>query len=253
MGDSAKSGQYSRGMPLLPDTWRWPATCELCAGWPSRPVCDGCRQQWGQVLPRCPGCALALAPGLERCSRCTQEPTAVLHRCLARVDYTYPWTEPVQRFKFQQEPAWAGHLAELMLDDPNVVEALRDADLLAPIPLPTPRLLERGYNQAWELLRQLRRRTPGSAPAVAQLLHRQADGVAIHTLPRTQRFDAAQQAFEVNNRFTDRLADTHVLLVDDVMTTGATLQAAAQVLRSAGAARVSGLVFARTPAPDRMK
>lgn len=177
----------------------------------------------------------------------------MLHRCLARVDYAYPWTGLVQRFKFQQEPAWAGHLAELMREDPDVTEALRTADLLVPIPLPTPRLLERGYNQAWELLRQLRRQTPGSAPARAQLLQRSVGGAAIHTLPRAQRIDAAQQAFCADPRFTVGLAGAQVLLIDDVMTTGATLQAAAQVLRAAGAAQVSGLVFARTPAPDRVE
>lgn len=172
---------------------------------------------------------------------------------MARVDYTYPWSGIVQRFKFQGEPAWARCLAGLMLEDPHTAAAVAGADWIAPIPLPLPRLLERGYNQSWELVRQLRRQTAQAAPARADLLQRDDAAPAIHTLPRAQRLDHASHAFRLGADARAAVQHAHVLLVDDVMTTGATLQAAAQVLLAAGAASVSGLVFARTPAPGSME
>jgi ComF family protein len=238
--------------PLL-DGWSWPATCEICAGWPSRPVCAACLHDHGRVLPRCPGCALPLAPGLSHCTRCQGRHGHPLRRSHARVDYTYPWTGLVQRFKFHGEPAWARTLAELMLQDPEASDTLAQADWVAPIPLPLPRLLERGYNQAWELVRQLRRRVPGAPPALADLLQRADATTPIHTLPRAERLVHARHAFAVAPAHRPRLAGRHVLLVDDVMTTGATLNAAAQALRDAGAAAVSAWVFARTPAPGSVE
>lgn len=225
----------------------WPASCAVCARWPARPVCDDCLASHGRVLPRCPGCALALAPGLERCSRCVESGPVHLHRCVARVDYDHPWSALVARLK--RDPAWAAPLARLLADAHGLTDLLRQTDLLAPIPLSPDKLRERGYNQAWELLKALRRQLGDMPPALPGLLQRQAQTANQHELPREQRFANALQAYRVDPAASRRLRGRRILLVDDVMTTGATLDSAAAALLAAGATQVSALVFARTPAP----
>jgi ComF family protein len=230
----------------------WPSVCEVCARWPSAPLCPACRQAHARLRPRCPGCALPLAPGLSRCVRCHESPPTALARCDARVGYGYPWTDLVARFKFQDEPAWGRLLASLMAESPATRDILQQATLLAPVALSPQRLRGRGYNQAWEMLRHLQGLAP-QASARPDLLLRRDDDAPLHTLPRAERQQRAAQVFCLNPAASADLAGADVVLVDDVMTTGATLQAAAQVLQAAGARRVSAVVFARTPAPGSLE
>lgn len=183
------------------------------------------------------------------CIRCVESPQRKLERCSARMDYGYPWTHIIARFKFQGQPAWAATLASFMLDNAETMPWLHEADLLAPIPLSPSRLRERGFNQAWELLRQLKQQAAVNAPAVPDLLLRAETDRLQHKLAREERFSHARTALQVNARHTHLVHAANVLLVDDIMTTGATLEAAAHTLLAAGAASVSAMVFARTPAP----
>lgn len=225
----------------------WPASCAICAGWPARPICPACLERHGRPLPRCPGCALALAPGLERCTRCFEAGPGPLQQCLARVDYAHPWSALVARLK--RDPAWAPPLARLLVETPGLSALLQTTDLMLPIPLSPDKLRARGYNQAWELSKALRRQLHDAPPALPGLLLRQPQAATQHELARAQRFDNALQAYAVDPAAGPRLRGRRILLVDDVMTTGATLQSAATLLLAAGAAQVSALVFARTPAP----
>ena len=170
-----------------------------------------------------------------------------MSHCLARVDYAHPWSALVARLK--HDPAWAGQLARLLAETPGLAERLEQTDLILPIPLSPDRLRERGYNQAWELVKALRRELHAAPPAQAGLLQRRHHSEAQHELPREQRITRAMQAYFVPPAARQRLQGRRVLLLDDVMTTGATLQSAAAVLLAAGAAEVGALVFARTPAP----
>lgn len=228
---------------------RWlPTTCALCRVWGDSVLCPACRQDHARIIPRCPGCAHPLAPGLTRCSRCAQDGPGALAACMARVAYAWPWDDIVARFKFRAQPAWARELARLMLDDPQIVTALAAADGLIPIPLAPSRLRERGFNQAAELARQLGRRL--HRPVRPHALLRRETQRTQHELDRAERQAHARLAFAVAAQERPHIAGRHWILVDDVMTTGATLQAAAQRLREAGAASVGAVVFARTPAPS---
>jgi ComF family protein len=226
-----------------------PSQCAICHAWPARRVCDACAARFAQPQARCTGCALPLpasghAPEGMRCGTCLRTPLG-LERCVAAVDYAYPWAGIVGHYKFQADPAWASTLARLLHSTPWAEPLMDAADWVLPIPLSAHRLRERGFNQALLLARIL---TPAKTDAT--LLLRLHDTQAQSGLGRAQRLRNLQGALAVDPLRASALQGRSVLLVDDVMTTGATLQAAAQALRQAGAGTVSALVFARTPAPE---
>ncbi|KAF1048514.1 MAG: Orotate phosphoribosyltransferase [Xylophilus sp.] len=159
------------------------------------------------------------------------------------MDYAYPWAELIGRFKFHAEPGWAAALAALIRSAPGAQELLAPPSLVLPMPLAPSRLRERGYNQAFELARRL-----APAQADARLLLRTRDTASQLGLDRAARLRNVRGAFAVEPLRADAVAGQTVVLVDDVMTTGASLHAAAEALLRAGAASVSALVVARTPA-----
>ncbi len=165
--------------------------------------------------------------------------------CLTAISYEWPWVDLIARFKFQEQSGWAGPLATLMLSASGAQDALDAADWVVPIPLSAQRLAERGYNQSWLLARKL---SPPKADA--HLLLRTRDTPSQRTLPRSERLANLVGALAVEPLRASQLRDKKVVLIDDVMTSGASLHTAAQVLRQAGAAQVSALVLARTEAAD---
>ncbi len=226
-----------------------PSQCAICHAWPARRVCDACAARFAQPQARCTGCALPLptsghAPEGMRCGACLRTPLG-LDRCVAAVDYAYPWAGIVGQYKFQADPAWAPTLARLLHSTPWAEPLMDAADWVLPIPLSAHRLRERGFNQALLLARIL-----APAKTDATLLLRLHDTQAQSNLGRAQRLRNLQGALAVDPLRAAALQGRSVLLVDDVMTTGATLQAAALALRQAGARTVSALVFARTPPPE---
>lgn len=233
-------------------TQRLPGTCQVCARWPSLPVCVDCVQRFAPPCQRCKGCAAVLnSPGM-LCGACLTAPAArALDSCVAAVDYAFPWDGLVARFKFRSESGWAQPLAEMMLAAPAALPLLSSASLVVPVPLMAERLGSRGYNQAWELVKALSSQASASGkpgpPGLADALVRTRHTPDQHSLPREQRLRNLQGAFAAHPGHAARLAGAHVLLVDDVTTTGATLHSAAQALLQGGAQSVSALVFARTP------
>jgi len=217
-----------------------PAHCAVCAAWPAHPVCEACVQRFAQPLPRCRRCALRVAPGVEVCGGCLHTPPP-LDACHAAVAYGYPWAACIADFKFRGDAGWARPLALLLRSTPWVEPALEAADMVLPMPLSAQRLRERGFNQAALLAHQL---APGRCDTALLLrLRHTARQVG---LDRAARLRSLRGAFAVDPLRAPALAGRRVVLVDDVMTTGASLHAAAAVLRQAGAARVTGLVVART-------
>ena len=129
-------------------------------------------------------------------------------------------------------------------------ELLVEADFVAPVPLHWRRLLTRRYNQAQLLARvALAAAHDGRAQLAPDLLRRKRWTGSQGGLDPGQRRDNVRQAFDVHPRWAARLAGKSVLLVDDVLTTGATVEACARVLRRGGAAHVDVLTLARVVRP----
>ncbi len=226
--------------------------CEVCRSWCADGICADCLRDHGQVALRCTRCALALPAGLAgsgastHCAPCRAHPPAhAASHCVA--DYGFPWDRLITRLKYRQEPGLAQALALPMAR--VLAEAGTGPDLIVPLPLGRRRLQSRGFNQAWELAWRVG--VQCQVRAEPDVLWRVLESTAAQAeLGRKARLQALAGAFMVNPRHAATLARRHVTLVDDVMTTGATVAEAASALMRAGAARVDVLVFARTPAPQ---
>ncbi|RRD58768.1 ComF family protein [Comamonadaceae bacterium OH2545_COT-014] len=221
---------------------RWlPSQCHICRAWPAQPVCDTCRACFAQPVARCRACALPLAGGAVLCGACLREPPP-MDESLAAVDYGWPWSALLAQFKFRQQTGLAAALADLMRQAPGAAQALDAADAVLPVPASRQRLAARGYNPALLLARQLAPRRAVLADALLRL----HDAPPQRTLNRRERLARVQGAFAAAPHHAAALSGRRLVLVDDVMTTGATVRAAASALRAAGAAHISVLVLART-------
>lgn len=219
---------------------RLPSQCAVCHAWPSRPICDACVDAFAQPSHRCRTCALIVPVGVLQCGACIVLP-GPLDTCLAAVPYAYPWSGLVADFKFRQHPGWASSFAQLLRAAPWVEPALDATDLLIPMPLSQERMQKRGYNQAQVLACAL-----DHGKVAHGVLLRILDTPPQRTLPRSERLRAVEHAFAVDPLKVGRVAQRRIVLLDDVMTSGASLHAAARVLRRAGAVHITAMVLART-------
>ena len=219
-----------------------PSQCAVCRVWPARQVCDACVARFAPPIARCRTCALPVTPGNPQCGDCLLHPSP-LDACHAACTYAWPWPDCIAAFKFRGNPGWAAPLATLMRSAPWVEPALEQCDVVLPMPMAPRRLRERGFNQSLELARRL-----APAKTDATLLLRLRDTPAQRGLARAERLLNLRGAFAVEPLRAAAVRGRRIVLVDDVMTSGASLFAVAQVLRAAGAAHLTGLVLARTDA-----
>ena len=153
------------------------------------------------------------------------------------------------RYKFRDKVEWADWFAQAMWDAPGAPQRLSGVDWVVPMPMTPQRLSDRGYHPAWLMAQALLDKVPleHRPPALADGLVRLSEGEHQHDLPRAQRLVNPGLACVAHPRHASRWLGSHVMLIDDVCTTGASLQAAARALKQAGAAKVSAWVLARTP------
>jgi ComF family protein len=213
-------------------------SCFLCRGKAADILCAQCDAD----LPRlkgslCPRCSLA-SPSGAVCGRClTQAPQ--YDATVAALAYRFPADVLVQALKFRGELALAPYLAELL----SRCISTKDADCVVPVPLSRERLRERGYNQALEIARHV---APVAGARLApELCERRRDTAAQAGLPLAERAKNVRGAFHCPRL----VAGARIAVLDDVMTTGATLEEIATTLKRAGAARVENWVIARTFPP----
>ncbi|MET0331963.1 MAG: ComF family protein [Dyella sp.] len=235
---SALAGVHGSG-----SLWRWllPLRCLLCGapGADGVDLCPGCVAELPRNRSCCARCALPLASPAALCGRCQRQPPP-WDAAWAPFRYGWPLDRLESRFKFAAELAAGRVLSALWLREPMPPSL---PSLLLPVPLHQSRLRQRGYNQALELAKPL-----AGAHALTlrhDLLLRQRATDAQTELDARERRRNVRGAFAIK---TDAVLPSHVALLDDVMTTGATLAECARVLRRAGVARIDVWALARAPA-----
>lgn len=219
-----------------------PTRCELCGErCDTALLCPPCMNALPPLPAACPACALP-TPGGRLCGACLAHPFKVTSTIAAH-GYAFPLDKLVQQLKYGHRLAIA-----VPLGDALAAAALRagpsgaSAELLVPMPLSRARQRQRGFNQSAEIARVVSRRT---GRALCHALARPLDRPPQAGLPWRERRRNVRGAFAA----TTGAAGRHVALVDDVMTTGATIEAAAAALLAAGAARVDAWVVARALPP----
>ena len=228
------------------------------------PLCPGCRRPLVRPLDRtiCDSCwdgvVLLAAPVCERCGdqlAVVQDTTGLCKRCtrrtpafsVARSAGTYEGSlrELVHAFKFEGRRQLAEPLARLMCR--RGLDVLEGADAVVPVPLHPVRLLRRGFNQADDLAREV-------GLPVWRLLRRRRHGPPQASLPAPRRRANLRHAYGLSLRcvlpesMRRSFRDRTVVLIDDVMTTGATLDACARMLLDNGVRDVRALTVARAVA-----
>jgi len=227
-----------------------PCGCVLCGAYGRDALCPPCREQFlGAGDVRCPVCAEPLPDGAAAvpCGRCIAKRPAYDATVVA-ASYAMPLDRLVLELKFGGRLAHALLFAQLIARAVDAVPGLERPALLCPVPLGPARLAERGFNQALEIARPLGRLL--DIAVAPRLTLRVQETAAQSKLRGVARRANMAHVFAVPDRA--QVAGRHVGIVDDVMSSGRTLHELAAVLKRHGAARVTNLVFARTP-PHRQE
>lgn len=226
-------------------------SCLLCEN-PSHnmALCSGCQADLPWNLHSCQRCALPLAANSPLCAACLQQPPAQT-LALAPLRYEFPVDHLMVSLKYQGRLAHAPLLGELLRQHLCRLEHPAP-DLIVPVPLHPTRLAERGYNQALEIARPLGRHF--KCPLETRLLERSKATVPQMQLDAAERARNPVNAFTLNTKRLLQLQQNQkngrlqrIALVDDVMTTGATLAAITTLLQHAGIDHVELWLVARTP------
>ena len=213
-----------------------PQDCTVCGqGSGDRLVCVACEAGLPYLAaPLCPVCALPAAGGTH-CGACQHAPPH-FDATTAAFRYAFPVEHIVQGLKYRHRLPLAGWLADALIDRVTAVAV----DCMIPLPLSAQRMRERGFNQAQEIARPLAQQL--GLPLVSDACARVRNTVPQAGLPWKERQANIRNAFECRIDLSGKT----VAVVDDVMTTGATLNEFARTLKLHGAARVENWVAART-------
>jgi len=211
-----------------------PRACLLCGDRSLQALCSGCAAD----LPRlegslCPLCAQPVPLPVPACGACLKSPPA-FDATLAPLRYAYPIDRLIRDLKFRSRLASADFFAQCML-----AAARPTGTLIMPVPLSRQHLCERGFNQALEIARLLARAL--ALPLDSTSLVRPKETLPQSKLPWRARKGNVRNAFACTRDLTGET----VIVIDDVMTTGATLDAVARTLKDHGATRVINWVATR--------
>lgn len=223
-----------------------PPRCVLC-GQSSGPVCicAGCWTDLPWHGPHCLRCGLPLGSARDKiCGACIGNPPPFT-RTVCPLLYEFPANRLVQSFKYKRQLA-AGRVLSHLLCEYVAMHEVPLPGMLIPVPLHSLRMLKRGFNQAYEMAAYASRTL--HIPLLANALRRRRNTAAQAGLSRKQRHKNLQGAFYWHGGVRPA---RHVVLIDDVMTTGTTLSECARVLKKAGVKRVDVWVAARAVPANR--
>lgn len=225
-----------------------PTLCMVCEQAQAEIVCCSCRDRIAhnrlQFGPLCLVCALPIKPHQSLCAQCKQVKPA-FDRVTYLDLYQEPLRQPLHLLKYQKRLACASGFALMWNEFHQHTLKTCDADVLIPVPLSPTKLAARGFNQAWEIAKRFD--LPKSIRRIPNLIICHAAHTAQVSLNRAERTVSTQNRFELKRGMASMIRDQHILIVDDVMTTGSTIHSLAVTLKQSGAKRVSAWTILRTP------
>ncbi len=212
-------------------------TCLECgrSGWYRTPLCTSCKQQLPTLTRHCEQCSLPLHHPSKLCGRCLQKSPS-FDSTLAAFTYQDRIKQMILNLKYQQQCYQAHWLADLWWQ--QCQQRIQTVDIILPIPLHARRLRQRGYNQAALLAQQLAKHS--GSPCDIHALKK-----IKFTQPQSELKARQRQHLPANAFSTGNLCGKSIAVVDDVMTTGSTLQAVAHCLKQHGAKTITNWVIAR--------
>jgi ComF family protein len=225
----------------------FPILCPIC----SREISDSgiCSSCWGELqlisTNACQQCGVPFAyqPLIDRCGNCLHSPPDFDTTAAAMV-YGETSKQLILALKYGDRQDIAPVLAAMML--PKTLPLITSADLVMPLPLHPTRFFKRRFNQSAELCRHMLKATPNQLDKFStKSLIRVKKTPSQGRKTRRQRIDMMRGAFRVPKTEKANVDGRHILLIDDVLTTGASLSSAAKALKQAGAKTVSVSVAAR--------
>lgn len=200
-------------------------------------ICAPCAADLPRNQPACPGCATPMPENL-RCPACQGSGRLPIDRVFALFRYDYPVNRLIQAMKYQSRPALArflGYRLATAIEDAGAVQS----GCLLPVPIHPLRLAWRGYNQSIEIARPVAARL--GIPLLHSAICRQRNTQPQAKLSPSRRRRNMAGAFRVR----DKSLPDYVVIVDDVITSGATIFSLARALRKAGVRRVEAWALAR--------
>jgi ComF family protein len=205
-------------------------------------VCRACLAElpW-HPKTSCPQCGLASSGII--CGSCLNSPPD-FDATKAVFLYAYPVDAMMQRYKYGSMLNLGDTFGEFLAEKVNVEDCLKNIDLIIPMPMHPQRLKERGFNQALEIAKVLTKNCKEKLDYKST--ERQTLTPPQASLPLKERVKNIKGAFKVNADKLDKIQGKRIAIVDDVMTTGASLNELAKTLKKAGASHVECWVIART-------
>ncbi len=225
----------TRAKPLIDHSF--PAVCHLCSAQAHGSLCHDCVNTLPRNDgPRCSLCDVPTAHQALCCGDCLTKPPS-FDRIMTSWRYEPPVSHLIQGLKDRHEHFWIPTLAEPLI---NRIDAL--PDLIVPTPIHWSRRIRRGFNQSQLLAAHLSRHLKCPARSI---LVKHTRTVAQKNLNRKKRLQNLKSSFTCK----ESVQGKHIALVDDVVTTGATAEILARILKAHGASKVDIWALARTPAP----
>lgn len=230
-----------------------PQTCCCCnsalANGKPIALCEYCHYSLPWLGHSCSICALPLVDKAANfCGQCIQKPPVFLSAKIP-FRYDYPLNQMILDFKFQHQLARSKTLSHLLLD--YLHDAYKDQhlpDVIIPVPMNWKRRFYRGFNQSELLANDLARAF--SIPLLQQICSRKPQQKTQKDSDKNTRYQNLKNAFTINHKWQHLIQNKHIALVDDVVTTSATVRTVSHLLVANGASSVVIWALARTPAPN---
>lgn len=217
-------------------------------------ICSACFEGLPHNEVSCVHCALPLADELADnilCGRCIKK-TPAFDYAYSALRYEDDVVRLMHQLKLGEKITYSRTFGEMLLQllkqklsQGNNQQILNKPDCLLPVPLHRSRLRQRGFNQSIELARVISKKL--NIPIECDAINRNRSTPSQTGLDAKARRKNIKGAFSVKQKLTDKIKNKHVLIIDDVMTTGSTVNELARTLKRNGVARVGVLSFARAP------